>query len=160
MEDLAPTLRIGSCTLFAPAASVALFESHFFPYLISPRDTFGLDRMQVFNLDDRLEQADTVGQVYRKSLLYLVANAFEETVPEALLGLQKDLDPLLEKDKIEVVKDRFSVRIADGNPDGWSESTTHGGFDNDVATMNTLLRTILGGEPEPGTGFQTQTLDY
>ena len=160
LEDLAPTLRISSCTLFAPAASVALFESHYFPYLISPNDTFGLDRMQVFNLDDRLERADTVGQVYRKSLLYLVANAFEETVPEEILGLQKDLDGLLEKDKMKAVKDRFRVRVADGNPSEWTESRAHTDFDNDVKTMNGLLRTILGEGVEPRRLFSEDNLDY
>ena len=160
MEDLAPALRISSCSLFAPAASVALFESHYYSYLVSPDTVFGLDRMQVFNLDDRLERDDTVGEVYRKSLLYLVANAFEEAVPAAILGLQKDMDDLLNKDKMAAVRDRFSVRVADGSVSDWTESTTHGGFDNDVKSMNSLLRTILGAGVEPKRLFTQSSLDY
>jgi hypothetical protein len=160
MEDLAPTLRIASCTLFAPAATVGLFESHYYPYLITRPENFGLDRMQVFNLSDRLERDDTVGEVYRKSLLYLVSRAFEERVPEAILGMQCDMDELLEKPKMAAVKDRFSVHYSEGRSDAVTASTTHGGFDNDVASMNSLLRTILGGEPKPGNLFTREILDY
>lgn len=160
LEDLAPTLRIASCTLLAPAASIALFESHYYPYLVSPPQAFGVERMQVFNLAERLERADNVGGVYRKSLLYLVSNAFEETPPEPLLGLQADLEALLQRDKMRAVDRRFRVQVADGRPGGATASTSHGGFDNDVATMNTLLGTILGNLETPRVPFTRQILDY
>ena len=158
MEVLAPTLRISSCTLFAPAASVALFESHYYPYLVTPPTAFGVDRMQVFNLDDRLELEDTVGGVYRKSLLYLVSRAFEEKLPEAILGMQVHMNGLLQKPKMAAVADRFSVHYADGTASGITQSTTHGGFDNDAASMNSLLRSILGTEPQHP--FSKELLDY
>ena len=160
MEDLAPTLRIKTCTLLAPAASVGLFESHYYPCLVSPATAFGIERMQVFNLNDRLERDDTVGQVYRKSLLYLVSNAYEEEVPEAILGMQTFTDELLQKPKMADVADRFAVHYADGTPNQVTESVSHGGFDNDVATMNSLLRSILGEEPKPGRRFTEEMLDY
>jgi pimeloyl-ACP methyl ester carboxylesterase len=160
MEDLAPTLRISSCTLLAPAASVGLFETRYYPYLVSPPDSFGLDRMQVFNLSDRLEREDNVAQVYRKSLLYLVSRGFEEKVPEAILGMQTYLDELTARPKMVAVADRFAVHYADGAPSVFTESTSHGGFDNDVATMNSLLRTILGAEPKPENLFTKERLDY
>lgn len=160
MEDLAPALRIDSCSLFGPAATVDLFESHFYPYLISPSDTFGVDHMQVFNLDDTLERDDTVATIYRKSLLYLVANAFEEERPAALLGLQKDMRVLQAKDKMSAVEDRFDVHVSDGRTNAFTESTSHGGFDNDVNTMNSLLQTILGDDASPKVLFDKDTLDY
>ncbi|MCG6965843.1 MAG: C1 family peptidase [Chromatiaceae bacterium] len=160
LEVLAPTRRIASCTLFAPAATEALFESHYYPYLITPTGTFGIDRMQVFNLTDRAERADTVGEVYRKSLLYLVSRAFEEQVPQSILGMQCYMDELLKKTKMAAVAERFRVYYADGTPNPVTESTTHGGFDNDVASMNSLLRTVLGAEPKPENLFTKQTLDY
>lgn len=158
MEDLGPTLRIETCSLLAPAATVGLFESHYYPYLISQPDTFGIDRMQLFNLNDNLEREDTVGRLYRKSLLYLVSRGFEEEVSEAILGMQKHVDDLMQKPKMAAVADRFSVHYADGTSNRITESTTHGGFDNDVATMNSLLRTILGAEPEKP--FTKEILDY
>ena len=158
LEDLAPSLRIDSCTLLAPAATLALFHSHYYPYLVSPADSFGIDRMQVFNLDDRLERDDQVAQIYRKSLLYLVANAFEEDLPQPILGLQKDLQPLLASDKMIAVRERFTVHVADGGANPVTTSTTHGGFDNDANTMNAVLRAILGAAPRHP--FTDATLDY
>ena len=160
MEDLAPTLRIQSCTLLAPAASIGLFESHYYPYLISQPDAFGIEKMHLFNLNDRLERDDNVGKIYRKSLLYLVSHAFEEELPEAILGMQNYVDQLLEKPKMARVRDRFHVHYSDGTPSIISESISHGGFDNDVATMNSLLRTILGAEPSSGNLFSKEILDY
>jgi hypothetical protein len=112
----------------------------------------------LFNLNDRLERDDTVGKVYRKSLLYLVSRGFEEEVPEAILGMQRHVDKLMQKPKMAAVAERFNVHYADGSPNKVTESTTHGGFDNDVATMNSLLRTILGAEP--GHPFTEEILDY
>ncbi len=160
LDDVAPSLRIASCTLFAPAATIDLFETHYFPYLISEPAALGIEQMQVFNLTDRLERADTVAKIYRKSLLYLVSRAFEELVPEAILGLQSDMDELLQKPKMSMIVDRFTVHYSDGSPDAATQSTRHGGFDNDVATMNSLLRTILGREPAPEDAFTQQILDY
>jgi len=158
MEDLAPTLRISTCNLFAPAATVDLFETHYYPYLLSQAGEFGLERMQVFNLEDELELADDVGKVYRKSLLYLVSRAFEESPPEAILGMQIHMDELLKKDKMQAVTDRFAVHQANDSGSGSTTSRTHGGFDNDVATMNSLLHSILGADPlQP---FSKQNLDY
>jgi hypothetical protein len=34
--------------------------------------------------------------------------------------------------------------IEHAGPDAMTDSTTHGGFDNDAATMNTILSRILG----------------
>jgi hypothetical protein len=39
-----------------------------------------------------------------------------------------------------------------------TDSETHGGFDDDPATMNTILRRILGGEPD--VPFTRESLDY
>ncbi len=160
MEDLAPTLRIQSCTLLAPAASIGLFESHYYPYLISQPDAFGIETMHLFNLNDHLERDDNVGKIYRKSLLYLVSHSFEEELPEAILGMQNYVDQLLEKPKMARVRDRFYVHYSDGTPSIVSESISHGGFDNDVATMNSLLRTILAAEPKPENLFSKEILDY
>jgi len=146
--------------LLAPAASVRLFESHYYRYLVASSADFGLDSMQVFNLTDRLERDDNVGKVYRKSLLYLVSHGFEEEVPEPILGMQKHIEELLQNPKMAAIAGRFSVHYADGTPSTLTESVSHGGFDNDVATMNSLLRTILGDEPKPEKLFTRELLDY
>jgi hypothetical protein len=89
-----------------------------------------------------------------------VSHAFEEEPPEAILGMQNYVDHLLEKPKMARVRDRFHVHYSDGTPSIICESISHGGFDNDLATMNSLLRTILGTEPGPGNLFTREILDY
>lgn len=88
MAAVAPAKRVSSCHLMAPAATVDLFKSHYFPHLVARKPHFGVDKMTVYNLSERLEQRDNVAKAYRKSLLYLVSRAFEEETPEALLGMQ------------------------------------------------------------------------
>ena len=129
-----------TCTLFAPAASVGLFESHYYPYLLTQTGAFGLDRMQVLNLNDRLERDDTVGQVYRKSLLYLVSRAFEEQTPEAILGMQTYMDELLRKPKMEAVRDRFAGHYADGRPNAARPRRTIPVYSSEGATNSSSVR--------------------
>ena len=158
METLAPELRLGSCSLLAPACSLDVFRSHFFPYLVGNSDSFGIDKMQVFSLTDEMEKDDQVGQIYRKSLLYLVSRAFEEEVPEEILGMQKYTNPLRDELEIKDLGDKFKIFYSNSEDSSATKSTTHGGFDNDVATMNSVLETILG--KTPGTPFTRKILDY
>ena len=89
--------------------------------------------------------------MYRKSLLYLIHFALEPFREEPILGLEASLRG-----------DQRLKRIfgLDGQPSAagevvWSESpseqgrsasrsTTHGGFDDDVPTMDSVLRRLLG----------------
>jgi hypothetical protein len=160
MEELAPSLRIETCTLLAPACSIDLFRSHYYPYLVTPSDEFGINRMQIFNLNNKLERDDHVGQVYRKSLLYLVSRAFEEDTPEALLGMQKYTDELLKEQEIRDIGDTLQIHYSQGNNSPVTASASHGGFDNDVTSMNSLLATLLGKVPPDEKQFTREILDY
>jgi Papain family cysteine protease len=132
-------LRLASVNLLAPAATVSLFERAYRPHLAAGK--FGIDKLTVYNLVDALERDDNVAKVYRKSLLYLVARAFEEDVrpPEKLLGLQVDSAKLKRAPGLTFVYSdgKSSVRAR-------SASTSHGGFDNDPVTMNDVLKQVLG----------------
>jgi pimeloyl-ACP methyl ester carboxylesterase len=138
LAALKAKLRIGSVSLLAPAATVDLFEETFLPSL--GRGAFGVDKVRVYNLTDEVERDDNVGKVYRKSLLYLVSRAFEEEPEAPLVGMQRYCK------KLERHSKRLSFHYADGRSTtrDRTKSTTHGGFDNDVATMNDVLKTILG----------------
>ena len=50
------------------------------------------------------------------------------------------------------------ARVYESGSDPQTASNDHCGFDNDVVTMNTLLREVLGGEP--GRLFTKGDLDY
>ena len=158
MEELAPELRLGSCSLLAPACTLDLFRSHYYPYLVTDKDNFGIDKMQIYSLTDKQEQADQVGLVYRKSLLYLVSRAFEEEIPEQILGMKKYTAPLLKQQEIIDLGDKFNISYSSGKTNSDTNSATHGGFDNDTATMNSLLESVLG--HPPAKPFTPESLDY
>ena len=88
-------------------------------------------------------------------MLYLVSKAFEEVRNTPLLGMQRDAGG--GESKVPRLRVDYSRGRAPGaNPRTTSE--THGGFDNDVATMNDVLRTILGNTPPHP--FEQSDLEY
>lgn len=145
LQTLAPAGRVAGCHLLAPAATVDLFRSHYYPLLAADRREFGIDKMTIYNLSDRLETRDNVACVYRKSLLYLVSRAFEEATPAPLLGMQIYSDELAGR----VPGGRLELVFSKGRNGAETRCTSesHGGFDNDVATMNDLLAAIVGKRP-------------
>ncbi|MDJ0805822.1 MAG: C1 family peptidase [Gammaproteobacteria bacterium] len=129
-------VKVASCNLLAPAATLDLFNKHFLPELGGR-----IGKMRIYNLSEALELDDHVAQIYRKSLLYLVSNAFEEAYAEQLLGLQRDAKTIAVPDQAD-----FKIIVSQGDKgrERRSRSESHGGFDNDIATMNDILKTILG----------------
>jgi hypothetical protein len=163
-----PTLRINSVSLMAPAATTSLFNSHIKPLLGTPGNEFGIDAMTVYNLSNMRERDDDVFKVYRKSLLYLVSRSFEETLGGVkeedteketfgarLLGMQRYSVPI---DRRVARKVEFLYSGTD-TASGRTASKSHGGFDNDVETMNDILKRVLGGT-DPLRPFTSQDLKY
>lgn len=123
--------QIANLLLFAPACTVALYEQTFLPALGK-----GIAQQKLLVLSDQAEQDDTVAGVYRKSLLYLVSNAYDnKTARIPILGMEKFQPPTQPKNSTLVVASSASAQ---------SSSRSHGGFDNDVPSMNNLLQTVLG----------------
>ncbi|GJL50678.1 MAG: hypothetical protein NPIRA01_19050 [Nitrospirales bacterium] len=116
--------------------------------------------LTVYNLKDELEQDDQVARIYRKSLLYLVSNSLErrpEPPPEdlkskPLLGMQ-----IYEK-LVKTVRSKPRFIYSNGVDGRRTRSTSHGGFDNDIYTMNHVLERMLG--KKPADPFTTDDLDY
>ncbi|BBO81970.1 hypothetical protein DSCO28_25360 [Desulfosarcina ovata subsp. sediminis] len=153
LKTLAPRLRVKTCSLLAPAATMALYHSHYHPLLTGKAGDFGIDQMTIYNLSETLELDDTVGP-YRKSLLYFVSRAFEEDTPAPILGMQRYCNTLDNTSpKLEIL---YSQGDADKQPR--TLSTAHGGFDNDPATLNDILKRILDGPPAQA--FKKADLDY
>ncbi len=142
LGDQGVTRRIASVSLLAPAATVDLFESHYRPILATQDTAFGIDQLSIYNLNEKLEEDDNVAGVYRKSLLYLVSNAFEETEKERILGMMKFSKNINRSKGFELVYSNART-----GPSTRTASTSHGGFDNDRYTMNDILKTVLNGEP-------------
>lgn len=151
LSHLVPALElwgipVKTLTLFAPACGTDTFRDQVLPHL-GPRRT--VERVTIFNLSEKTELADTVTSAYGKSLLYLVSNALESSHKRPLLGMQKYLgadDVLRDALGAPVKKGRRTVITSTGGPDVnlRSESKTHGGFDDDPHTLNSMLRIIRG----------------
>jgi hypothetical protein len=141
----------------APAIRVDEFKAAFLGPIgqgICPRPT-------VYLLSDVGERDDEVGP-YGKSLLYLVSNAFEGRRETPLLGMEKYLagDPDLDALSGMPVDGLPAVVVAglDQGPGSISRSSSHGGFDNDPETLNSVLHRILGGPPPRP--FTTRDLQF
>jgi hypothetical protein len=149
-------LALASVHLMAPACTVEFFNRHFAPFISSKRGPVRIEKLFVYNLTDKREQDDVVGPdildatvpIYHKSLLYLVSNAFEDQKPALIAGMQKFEEAL-----------NGNPLIAHAGAEHVTDSDSHGGFDNDSATMNTILDRVLGKtagmpfKPEELTGF-------
>jgi pimeloyl-ACP methyl ester carboxylesterase len=149
--------RIETCLLLAPACTHETFNLVYRPLLKERRShRYGIGRMAIYNLDQKRELDDTVTPLYRKSLLYLVSNAFEENKGERILGMQKFRSYLGSVPRRPV----FQIHSSSGasNKTSKTASRKHGGFDNDVDTMNDVLRSVL--RTAPLRKFTPQDLKY
>ena len=132
---------IGSLSLMAPACTTDLFEAKVAPHLGNEIANFAL-----FNLGDEAERGDNVGP-YRKSLLYLVSNAFEDSRGTRLLGIEAQLAKArgLAR-RLGSAKDSEKARIRDvglSRRTLISKAERHAAFDNDEHTLNSILRVVL-----------------
>ncbi len=144
-------ITISSCSLMAPACSVELYHDAYLP-VVKGKTKLKMSDMVVYNLRDELELKDNVAKVYRKSLLYLVSNAFEGVKEKPLLGMEKFESMVTKKEG----QPKFIY--SNGVEGQRTRSTSHGGFDNDTYTMNHILRRMLGTSPKQP--FTDENLDY
>jgi len=87
-------LTIESCTLWAPACTVDVFKQFYVPAAGLAKK---VKRFSLFTLDDTTERADNCAEIFHKSLLYLVSNAFETRIRVPLI--HPDGEPLLGMEK-------------------------------------------------------------
>ena len=152
-RTVAKRTTVASCSLMAPACSMEFFQAHYRPRLgAAATAVTRIERLKIYNLDDQAERSDSVTALYNKSLLYLVSNAFEPTTgaekAKPLLGLAKYADRI----------GTSLLDIAYAPASKATHSTSHGGFDNDPATLNDILGRILGATPTRL--FSKSDLDY
>jgi hypothetical protein len=143
-------LKVATCTLWAPACTIDLFKDTYIPAI----NAGGIQKFSLFTLTDRAEQDDNCAHIYNKSLLYLVSNAFEdkERIPLfrdgwPILGMKRfvkrdaDVMALWKNPKCDWVLSPNSDEIGTSTS---SRSTSHGGFDDDEATVKATLARITG----------------
>lgn len=133
-------ITIDSVSLMAPACSIDFYKQYYQQRLGNAgRSKVKINRLNIYILDKKAELDDNVAQVYRKSLLYLVSNAFEEAHETPLLGMQNFTADIAKDKGLELFNTRDNKKV--------TASSSHGGFDNDPATLNHILTTILGRAP-------------
>ena len=151
MLDRLAGVPIASLTYLAPAIRVDTFLTQVVPHLGSHVREFA-----TFGMSAQRELDDVCGaggrNIYQKSLLYLVSRALEHPregeseVP--LLGMQRFADT-----KVEGTTFNKAIQGAGGSviwsasqrpANSRSDSASHGGFDDDVPTMTSVMLRVLG----------------
>jgi Caspase domain len=137
---------VASLSLLAPAIRVAEFKDRLMKKSVLGR----IDRLAIFTMSEAFEKKDTCIGVYGKSLLYLIRASLEREPRAEILGLQEcvrrddDLTGLFGAPGSGSKGVVMWSKTVGGGPYSSTTSTSHGGFDNDSATMNSLARRILG----------------
>lgn len=152
---------IKSIQFLAPAITNQLFKDTLLKHIMNGK----CPSPTVYALSDVGELDDNVGP-YGKSLLYLVSNAFERKRETPLLGMERFVnqnhDPNESTFKVdkEIGKllstlNRWPSLVISGKAPAHEtmgasicRSDTHGGFDNDPYTLNSVLYRILDKAPK------------
>lgn len=122
-----PGRRLGTISLMAPACQLDFFDTHLARL---PQET-GPDACVNYILPDALERQDGFPG-YGRSLLYLISNGLEGRRRVPLAGMERFWG---------AGRAGWTTLVsAAGSPD--SRAATHGGFDNDAVTMNSILSRI------------------
>jgi len=149
---------IKTCTLWAPACTMELFEDDYLPAI----ERAEIERFVLYTLTDRTEQDDNCANIYHKSLLYLVSNAFEEK--QRIPMIRNDGTPILGMEKFAARSSALSALFrseravwikapndeVEGRP-GASGAKHHGDFDDDKPTLLALLNRLTGIQVPPKT---------
>ena len=152
--------KVASVNLWAPAVTMEQFLLTYVPAIESK----AVDRACLFTLTDKAENDDHCAGIYHKSLLYLVAHAFEAQARSwvdrrlgqgtPLAGMARFVEAKTPADQA-FGYERVQKLIRDGRL-GWVQSptpaispdcanaTAHGGFDDDRATLEATIARILG----------------
>jgi hypothetical protein len=156
-------LPLRSLHLLAPAVRVDTFERQLLPLIGGGK---GIEHLGIFTMARDFELADTCAGLYRKSLLYLIYYGLEPDRKTPILGLEESirgsaaLKALLNLDGRgrgagEVVWAKTKATIGRSA----STSVTHGGFDNDAPTMESVAQRILDANVTPFPATETRGLD-
>lgn len=137
---------IASLQMLAPAVRIDDFERLLGPAL----QERSIARLLVYTMEDRRERDDHTGWLYRKSLLYLVNEAFESDDEPGLLGLERCLTARrrltgsLTAKLFAQAHNAVHLSKEGDPPDARTTATSHGGFDEDATTMASVAHVITG----------------
>ncbi|MES2684490.1 MAG: C1 family peptidase [Pseudomonadota bacterium] len=125
--------RFENLLFMAPAVTLDTFSNTALPHLKAGR----IGHLHCFNLSDVAEQSDPTCKPilgYSRSLLYLVSESFEHGKRTPLLGMQKYWEQLFATPTTKATQWL--------SPGRGGNSSTHGGFDDDAATLKKVIQLI------------------
>lgn len=131
--------KVETVTFLAPAVRLDTFEDLLLPLAESNQ----IGELSIFTMTDETELKDNTAGLYRKSLLYLVSRAFEPEQDAAIAGMAALLTAsgrsmrYLREDPERLV---LGPKIWD--PRRATLAKSHGDFDNDPPTMESLARRV------------------
>ena len=154
LEEQVPEFK--SLHFLAPAVRVETFERQLFNK-IGPGK--GVSHLSIFTMARSFEEDDNCVSVYRKSLLYLIYYALEPERRTPILGLEESIRENINLKRLLNLDNRgarageviWSVSKERNGPSA-STSRTHGGFNNDAPTMESVAQRIVGQKVTPFTG--------
>lgn len=108
----------------------------------------GINHLAMFTMKKDFERDDNCMAVYRKSLLYLIHHALEPEPKTAILGLEESVRNDDDLQKLFGLKGPPAANVIWSTTEETSgrsatRATTHGGFDDDAPTMESVLRRVL-----------------
>jgi pimeloyl-ACP methyl ester carboxylesterase len=136
-------LNVDGAYFLAPACRVDLFTSKLLPLYRSGK----IMAYTQFHLRDTVERQDTCISIYRRSLLYLVSNAFEHRRDTPILGMEAFFANLPEltnqRPERALVWDSIAAPTTSSDVTMRSSSTSHSGFDDDEDTRVAVIERIV-----------------
>jgi hypothetical protein len=128
-----------SVSFMAPAVRVDTFDR-----LVAPRLKDGrVRRYQQLHLTDKAEEDDPTCGPYRRSLLYLVSQSFEQPEGKAAQGARWQPVPILGMQRyFDAYASGLKNTTVHVSPGPTSASSTHGGFDDDALSQRRVIEFI------------------
>lgn len=153
--------------LLAPAITIPDFSARLAQHL-GPRRA--AEKAVMYTMKKSFEEDDSCIGIYRKSLLYLIHHALEPERRTPILGLDLSVRAhaatarLFGLHGVADVPGRVVWSATDaGNGRSSTRAKTHGGFDDDAATMNSVAANVLNQDqarvPYPSTPTVSRSVD-
>ncbi|MHA7268654.1 caspase family protein [Arthrobacter sp. HLT1-20] len=143
-------IDIESLSLLAPAIRVDTYLKTLHPLISEEK----IKHVAMFTMDDHTEQKDDCFKLYNKSLLYLIRGAFEKEYSAEILGLERCIkaNETL-KATFRIDGGRADLVLSNGKagavPRWMTEASSHGDFDTDPYTMQSVACRIVGTDSVP-----------
>jgi hypothetical protein len=157
LQVLSSLCTATTCSLWAPACTCDVFEHYYVPLLTSDK----VGTLNLFTLSPEAELSDNILHLYRKSTLYLISNAYEQSlalscgssIGEPLLGMACFAKEHLRRGTVGgELLGQHRIRWSVGPNElplgsiGASRARGHLAFPQDDATLQATMACILEGQ--------------